>query len=248
MLDHDNSYRYNRSLSRQRAHSVTIYAITDTFWRSQRLQDWSSNKKSAVSVVAGSFQARFVLRDLCVGIIEQLRDAKVPTLFAMRASQTIDSSQNDLCSVDILKSLLRQAMDLQPEVPTEGYMATTHARVNEARTEAEWFQILETFLIAIKGTIYIVIDLGILNSNTSKSRGFMWTRAFEDFFGRLSERNPSTKVKVLFISYGILRLQLSSEERSRCVIPVKVQLVTARQRKAGRVSRLQQRVFRLGNL
>lgn len=242
----EKTYKYH-SLKRQRSRSATVYSVPDSFWQSPKLQNWSSANGSAISIVMGGFQARFTLRDLCVGIIDQLYQAKIPVLFAMKVPHTTDTSEGIFCTVDVLKCLARQVMDMHRELHTEKSLAIAHARFQDATTEKEWFQILEALLAEIKGQVYVIVDLELLDKKPSTS-GFSWAQSFQGFFEKLSDRGSSTKVKVLFINYGILPFQLTAVERSKYVVHAKVQLATARQRRSGRAPQPRQRDLRLNSL
>jgi len=122
------------------------------------------------------------------------------------------------------------------------------AAFHTALTETEWFHVLEGILADIGGQVYIVVDLGILDTKYDPLDKFSWVTAFEDFFNSLSARRLSTKVKVLLVSYGSLPFQLSAADYAKCVISAKSQLTTARQRKAGKGVKSSKIPFRIKNL
>ncbi|KAJ4985861.1 hypothetical protein SVAN01_08659, partial [Stagonosporopsis vannaccii] len=248
MLEPNKSYQYHRTLQRQRFRAPNTYAIPNSFWRSQILQAWSSTSSSAVCVIAGGFQARFALRDLCVGIIGQLYDADMPVLFALKVLQPDDSTTEKLTTTDILKSLSRQALELQKKSQTEKSMAANLAKFQQATTGEDWFGVLEALLTSFETPVYIVIDLGLLSNQPSEDRGFLWTRSFERFFAILSGRKPSSQVKVLLVGYGTLPFQMTEQERATLLVTLKTQLVTARQRKAVRGPRSQQKELKLNGV
>lgn len=221
--------------------------LTNSFWRSPKLRHWSSTGESAISVITGNFHSRFVLRDLCVDITEQLHTAKVPVLLALRVPQEKDTSAN-VSSNDPLKYLIRQAIRVHHELQTEKSMALGCATFHEATSESEWFQVLEGILADINSPVYILIDLDILDRSFSPIGGFSWVQAFKQSFNALEARGLATKVKVLFISYGSLPFRLSAMEHSQFVVSAKTQLITARQRTVGRGVNLPQLPFRLKNL
>lgn len=225
-------YEYHNSF-RRRLHTAAVRLLTNSFWRSPKLRHWSSTGESAISVITGNFHSRFVLRDLCVDITEQLHTAKVPVLLALRVPQEKDTSAN-VSSNDPLKYLIRQAIRVHHELQTEKSMALGCATFHEATSESEWFQVLEGILADINSPVYILIDLDILDRSFSPIGGFSWVQAFKQSFNALEARGLATKVKVLFISYGSLPFRLSAMEHSQFVVSAKTQLITARQRTVGR--------------
>ncbi|UPX17726.1 uncharacterized protein EKO05_0008066 [Ascochyta rabiei] len=132
-------------------------------------------------------------------------------------------------------------MEKEREHQTENPIAMTHFKFHEAVTVEELFSVLEALLTVTTGQIYVIVILGLLDQKKSGSSGFAWTQAFGHSFKKISERASSTKDKVLLANYGTLCFQLTLEERARSVIPLKVQVATVRQRKAGRGPRLQQK-------
>lgn len=247
MWDPIKVYQYNCSLRRQRSRMVAVRSVANSFWRSSKLRHWSSTDNSALSIILGNFHSRFFMRNLCVDIIDQLRNAHVPVLLAMKGPQENAASTN-ISSNDLLKYLVRQALHTRNKLQTEKSMAVKCATFHSACTETGWFQLLEAVVADIESHVYIVVDLELLDRNLLPVGGFSWASAFENFFNKLVDRGLSTKVKVLLVSYGSLPFKLSDADRSNFVIPAKTQLTTARQRKAGRGPKSSQLSFRLKNL
>ncbi|KAF2802196.1 uncharacterized protein BDZ99DRAFT_402242 [Mytilinidion resinicola] len=240
-------YKYHHSLKQRRSHTAAVRSVPNSFWQSPKLHRWSSTDDSALSIIVGNYHARFVMRNLCIDVIEQLHDAKVPVLLAMRVPQENGSSAN-ISSNDLLKYLVRQAIQIRHKLQTEKSMAMKCATFHGASTETEWFQVLEAVLADIGSQVYIIVDLEMLNRDLGPVDGFSWVLAFEHFFNELLVRGLSTQVKVLLVSYSSLPFQLSAADRSKFVTTAKTQLTTARQRKAGRGVRLPQLPFRLKNI
>jgi hypothetical protein len=182
-----------------------------------------------------------------VDIVQQLRDAEVPVLLAMRVQQENGNAAN-VTTTELLKYLARQAIQIQHKQQTERSMSLKCAAYQEASTDSEWFQLLEAVLSSISDQLYIIVDLEILDKTAESVDGFSWIQAFERLFKTIDARGLSAKIKVLFVSYGTLPLQLSATDRSRFVISAKAQFVTARQRRAGRGISSQQIPLRLRNL
>lgn len=248
IMEPEKSYQIHLKFQRQRSRTPNTYIISNGFWRSQTLETWSSTTDSTVHLVTGGFQARFALKDLCVGIIGQLYDARIPVLFVLRTLQVQESTTEGLCTRDILKALSRQALEAQREAQTEKSMAANLGKFQRASTDEEWFEILGALLASFQSTVYIVIDLGLLHTDSINDRGFPWIEAFVRVFTILSRQDSSARVKVLLTSYGALPFHVTAQERSTFVTALKTQLVTARHRKAGRGLRPQQTRFKLNNI
>jgi hypothetical protein len=240
-------YQYHYSLRRQRCHTTATHSVSDSFWKSPKLRHWSSTDESTQSLITGNFHSRPLIRNLCVDIIEQLRDSKLPVLMAMKVPQEKTTAAT-ISSTDLLKYLVRQAVQTAHKFQTEKSMAATCATFHHASTEVEWFQLLEAVVADMGSPVYIVIDLELLDKKHSSVDGFSWLSAFESYFSKLNDRGLSTKVKVLFVSYGLLPFELSDADRSNYAISAKTQLTTARRRKTGRGSKSPQIPFRLKNL
>ncbi|KAJ9605959.1 hypothetical protein H2200_009808 [Cladophialophora chaetospira] len=241
------AYQYHYSMRQRRIHSTAVRSIPDSFWQSPKLRRWCSTNESTLSIITGNFNARFIMRNLCVDVIQQLRDANVPVLLAMRVPQENDTPAQ-ISSIDLLKYLVRQAIQISHKFQTEKSMALRCGTFHDASTETEWFQVLEGTLADMGGQVYIVIDLGILDSKFKPLDEFSLPTAFEHFFITLLARGLSTKVKVLLVSYSALPFRLSATDHSKFVTPAKAQLITARRRKAGKGAKSSQTLFRIKNL
>jgi len=226
-------FQYHRSLTRLQSHISASRSLPHSFWQSSKLQHWSSTNDSAMSIVLGNFHARFNMRALCVGIVEQLHQAKIPVLLAMAMPQENVESVK-VSSIDLLKYLVRQALQIRTKRHTEKSMAFTCASFHSASTEIELFQTLEAVLADINSQVYIVVDLGILEATLSTVGEFSWVYAFEQLFTALSARGSLTKLKVFLVSYRSLPFQLPAADFSRLVTLAKTQPMKVRQRKLGR--------------
>jgi hypothetical protein len=244
------SFQYHCSLRRQRSRSAVIHSIPNNFWQSAKLQNWSSAPQSALIVVSGNYQSRHIMRNFCVEIIQQLHDAAVPVLLALKEPQNLEksSSNSSISIVDVFKYLVRQAMTARQTLQTEKSMALRSATIHEADTEAKWFRILEAVLAELGSLVYIVIDMDLLDKHLHPADGFLWVQRFQAVFENLTTRGHATRIKVVMVSCSPLPLQLSDADRSKFVVQAKTQVVTARQRKGGRAKQSTQVPIRLNGL
>jgi hypothetical protein len=249
-MDPTKVFQYHCSLRRQRSRSAAIQSIPNNFWQSPKLRTWSTTDQSALVIVSGNYQARYVMRDFCVEIIQQLHDATVPVLLALKAPQNIDASSppSDTSIIDILKYLVRQAITARQSLPTEKSMAVKCATIHEADTEAKWFRILEALLAELGSLVYIVVDMDILNKHLQPDDGFLWVQQFQSVFDNFSTRGLATRIKVVLVSCSTLPFRMSSSDRAKFVVQARTQVVTARQRKAGKAKRSPQVPIRLKGL
>ncbi|KAI8932325.1 hypothetical protein NX059_010519 [Plenodomus lindquistii] len=144
------------------------------------------------------------------------------------------SDVSPLTDSDLLRFLIRQALSIQSEHQSEKSMASNCRVSRDPSTETELFQLLQIILAGIQGVVYIIVDLDLLAKDSPESNHFPWISSFDRFLADLKSRGSATKIKVLFVSYGSMPIVLSDEERAKCVVPAKIEVVTARQRKAGR--------------
>ena len=237
-------FQYHHSLTRLRSRLITSRSVPKSVWQSSKLRHWSSTNDSALSIVLGNFHTRFDMRTLCVGIVEQLHQAKVPVLLALGMPQDNGTSAK-FSSTDLLKYLLRQALQVKHKLHTEKSMTYTCASFHHASTETEWFQMLEAVLADIGSEVYIVADLGMVEKSLSPIDEFSWVSAFEQFFTALSARGLRTKLKVLLVSYRSLPFRLPDTDSYRLVTLPKMQRIKAWQQKVGKDVSLQQLPLRL---
>jgi hypothetical protein len=230
LLDPQKVYQYYYTLNRRRMSQVSGRSLPDRFWRSNKLQTWATTTQSDISIVMGNFHSRLALRGLCVDIIEQLREYHIPVLLSMRMTE--ESTAARISSIDLLKYLVKQAVNLNRNIRNEKSMALSCARFHSASTETDWFQLLESVVADIGQLVYFIIDLEVLDCDLGPVDDFSWLSAFQTFFSTLSKRLSSTRVKVLLINYGSrLPFDLSSRQYAELVVPAKSAITPARQRR-----------------
>ena len=208
-------------------------------WLRPAFKAWSLATESALSIVKGSFRTRFDVKDFCVDILEALRTAKVPVFWVMKATGVDDTSQG-LCTVEIIKSLVLQALRLDPTLRTERSMALSCAMFHAANTEEDWFDLLGSVIIDIAEEVYLVIDLEALDSSQlSLTQDFSWPDFLQALFRKLSERGSKTRIKALLCAYSTMTLPLLSQnEISKLLIPVRKPLYRPSLRSHSSIARM----------
>ena len=164
LIDSADTVRYYAFMRNKRAHNLRG-SVTDPVWQSPKLQAWPSAQSSSLSVIKGTLQSRFEVKDFCISVIEQLQDARVPVLWALKTTggkkglqkQTATAIQS-ASRIDILKHLILQALRLNPILRTEKSMPLSCARLQSSATEEEWFQLLEGVLAGVPNEVCVLID------------------------------------------------------------------------------------------
>lgn len=233
MWEPNTMYEHHHALRRQRLRNGSGAAISNDFWRSAKIRHWSTAPESTLAIVSSNFETRFVMRDLCVDIVEQLQQMSTPYVLAMKIPHA-PGVPTTLSTNELLRYVVKQAVSLAKRYQSEKSMALSCAKFHDATTGIDWFRLLSSVLEVFHDSVYIIIDLNILERSASHLQTFSWTSAFTSYFADLVARGSSARIKVLFVSYGVVPFPLSAEEHKRFVVPARSETTTARQRKAGR--------------
>lgn len=233
-------------INQKRSSQNQARQLSEGFWEFSQVRRWARSKDSDISVLKGDFRSRHALRCFSVDVIEQLRLKQIPVLFALGTSQE-GAAAKSLSNEDLLKYLVRQALDLRRRGQTEKSMSLNAAAFSGNLTEQEWFSLLQHLLSGISGNVYFVVDLELLNRNFSSPSGFDWLSAFLGLFKSIAERGDQLTIKVLLVSYSPeLPFETSRDGRSGFIVPARKTKLTAHRRKGkaigargrGRQSRL----------
>ncbi|USP80425.1 hypothetical protein yc1106_07699 [Curvularia clavata] len=241
------TYEYHQSLRRQRPRGGGNFSSTNNFWGTAKMRHWSSTSDSVLAIISANFQSRFIMRDFCVDIVEQMKQAGVPYLLAMKTSQ-ISEASGLVSTSQLMKYLIKQAISIKRERQSEKTMALSCAMFHDASTDTEWFSLLASVLADFGTTVYIIVDLCLLDDSIDRINHFSWISAFEQYFENLTARGSTTRIKVLFISYGASQCLWSETEHAKFVIQAKTQQTTARYSKIARSLQAQPTSFQLYNL
>ncbi|KAI0543843.1 hypothetical protein F4679DRAFT_567068 [Xylaria curta] len=205
--------------------------LSRRFWNSPILNKWNTSITSDIAILRGQFQSLQALRYFCTDVIQYLSDLGIPIIYALKISVNELSSPNISC-VDLIKYILRQALQIRQRDETEKSMSLACAPFHGNYSETEWFQVLESVLSGINRPVYLVLDLELINRDLIPSEGFSWFLAFRQFFEMLSRRQMPSCLKVLLITYGSeLPFTLSPSEYSEFVLSAMADMTRARRRK-----------------
>lgn len=220
-------------INQKRSSQNEARKLSQGLWDFARVRRWARTKESDVSIVKGDFRSRHALRCFSVDVIEQLRAKQIPVLFALGTSQE-GAAAKSLSSEDLLKYLVRQALDLRRRGQSEKSMSLNAAAFSGNLSEQEWFSLLQHLLSGLTGDVYFVVDLELLNRNFSSPSGFHWLSAFLGLFKSVAERGAQLTIKVLLVSYSSeLPFETSGDECPGFIVPAKKTKLAA-QRKKGR--------------
>jgi hypothetical protein len=163
---------------------------------SHELQEWTSSDGSRLLLIRSGYSARFSVRDFSVDIIQTLQTAKIPTLWALKSPMR-DGHSVSLSNVDVLRSLIYQALCLNSSLHAENYIAAKVAAIRDAVGSGVMLDILGSVLDGMR-RVYIIIDIELLNSLEEKTA---LSSAFLDLFRKLTDHGSTTMVKVVIVSY-----------------------------------------------
>lgn len=205
--------------------------LSEGFWEFARMRQWARSNESDISIVKGDFRSRHALKCFSVDVIEQLRLKRVPVLFAMGTSQD-GAAAKTIPTVDLLKYLVRQVLDLRRIGQTEKSMSLNAVAFAGNLSEKEWFALLQNLLFGLSGNIDLVVDLELLDGNFDSGSGFHWLSAFLELFKSLGERGDQPTIKVLLVSYSPeLPFDTSTSQYSQSIVPARTTKLMAHRRK-----------------
>ena len=172
----------------------------EPFWLRPTFQTWKSTRDSSLVMIKGNHASRFNIKGFCVNAISLLRDSKVPVLWALKTIEN-DAVQTPSI-VDLLKSLVCQALRLNDAVHSERSMAFNCTKFQRAETENQWLELLGSVVAGLP-QVYVIIDVEAVSPRLrSLNAAFSWPNAFLDFFSKLTDHGCKTVVKVVLVSYG----------------------------------------------
>ncbi|KAF5568818.1 hypothetical protein FPHYL_2625 [Fusarium phyllophilum] len=229
ICDPSKTVRYLTSLKRRQ----NFDKLPSSFFSSLKLRQWTATPNSEVCLIMGNVPSRVALTFFCLDVIQQLRGADVPCLLALKINHLKDIAPDCVSNIDILKYLVKQALQHTKGFQTQGSMALNCTVVSCARSEAEWLDLLGMVLSAFNKQVYMIIDLGILVRRLESSElELSWLTALKQLLEKLSLHQPTLCVKVMLItSSSSLPFKLSSADYSQHCIPVRAEVITVRLRK-----------------
>lgn len=129
-----------------------------------RLEDWASEPTNSLLVLQGI--SSVVSKAFMIDLIDLVRESKLHIIWALRYPDYWDSPST---SIDILRMLVLQALQINPHVLARGSHPITVAHMREAATEQEWLDILARALQGI-GRVFLALDSGFLAHATANDK------------------------------------------------------------------------------
>ncbi|CAI9636955.1 unnamed protein product [Alternaria burnsii] len=182
---------------RQRNQRVNV---SSAFWQSPTLKKFAECPKSSLMLIKGTFQERGALRDAAVRVTEELKNLNITTIWAVRA-QISDRATDTPNPLDILKSLVAQALTISGSAHSQKSTALSCTRLRTAATAKEWLEILGAALAEVCREIYMVLELDMLISSLSApSSADEIIALFNNLLEKLTNRGKKSIVKVLIVT------------------------------------------------
>jgi len=204
-------FHRNRSRARNRD------TRTEEFWLGPKFKNWSTTRESSLIMIQGTFAARAQIKDFLVSMIEFVRDAEAPILWAVKPTQ---EAKAKVSVVDILKYLTSQALRLRKSIP-ESTARNVCARFQTAVSEAEWVELLAASLVDLP-QLYIVVDVELLSTKMQPLAGSMTLPAvFWSLFQHLQKMPDSPPVKVVLVSYGSIMFHEVEDEKRHLILLIR---------------------------
>ncbi|KAH7333075.1 hypothetical protein BKA65DRAFT_564106 [Rhexocercosporidium sp. MPI-PUGE-AT-0058] len=206
-----------------------------SFLNSRKLIDWNTIDKSELVILQATRRLRFEVKDFCCGSVLLLQQKQTPVIWAVKAIESYESTDNMTSTIDLLKYLVSQAVNLNKTIHTDAAMTPRLKTYWGAQTECDWFNVLASFIQGIP-LLYIIVDVELLHPSLPIiTPGFSWPAAFRSLFAGLIERNSKTILKVALVSYGSPVMALMDQElRNSTVLVGTSSRSRAGQEKSGR--------------
>jgi hypothetical protein len=157
-----------------------------------QVQNWSSEPHTSFLFFdCGTGQ---IAKDFVLNVVNLIREAQSPAIWALRFA---DFWKKDVSTVDILKILLLQALQINPAALTSGSHPMTMIHFREAVNEEDWRALLARAMNGIQ-KVYIILDSDLL-SHATKNNRYLATR----WLGAFSNLATKTVLKVFVSAFAI---------------------------------------------
>jgi hypothetical protein len=157
-----------------------------------QLERWADQPKSSFMFIdshIGNTAQDFIADLVCL-----VRQSKFPIIWALRFS---DFWERPITSIDLLRMLVIQALQINPDVMTDAKYPISLTQLREASNEEDWLSILNRALTGIR-QIYVVIDAALLGYVTDQSK-----YAATKWLLRLPSRITGSTVKIFVSTFAV---------------------------------------------
>ncbi|OCL01442.1 hypothetical protein AOQ84DRAFT_402968 [Glonium stellatum] len=181
-----------------------------------KLQEWSVASSSSMITIGGSAPTRFQTKDLATEMVELIENADKPVIWALKGRQ---ASKPEEIQIDLLKHLTSQAVQLNNNNMIGHVSASFNApRVQSARTEADWLQILKESLNGLS-EIYVVVDMETLGLPFEGS--YQSWLEFLGHFEALLHSVDGVVVKVVILSFRQDFIRFLGSASQTTIVPLR---------------------------
>ncbi|KAF2739170.1 hypothetical protein EJ04DRAFT_354324 [Polyplosphaeria fusca] len=158
-----------------------------------KLQHWAAMPGS--SFLFPRCEYRQGSRDVLLELIEVFKNenSACALLWALRFPGCWDKT---VTPTDILRMLVLQALQINPDSLQKGVNPITIPHLRDAASEQDWLALLDRALVGVR-RVYLVLDPDLLNHATSQNR-YQATKLVE-----LMSRSIRTEVRIIVPSAGI---------------------------------------------
>lgn len=190
-VDHMASLQASLSI-RDKHRFVSHRSRCPPFWMSSKLHEWNAGQHSSSITIRAYIKNRFYIQDFCVNIIQQLRNAGIAVLWVLKPKE-----QAYFSVIEILKSLIHQVLTLDSLSRTDSKLFSQMRQFQDANSDKDYANLLGSMLEHFR-LVYIMVEAGAMDSvGASRCREHL-----HGISSGLSERNATTIVKIMFLSYG----------------------------------------------
>lgn len=159
-------------------------------WIPSEVDAWNASRCSSVIALRANFKDHLHTSNFSTSVIEQLRNANIAVLWVLKSRQKSRFPLNE-----ILKSLIHQALSLDPAFYTDLKFSFQLRKFLDAHLEKDYLALLGSILEQFK-LVYIVIETGAIEFvNIHQCESFL-----SSLLQQLSEKGAATVVKVMTLS------------------------------------------------
>jgi len=176
------------SIAKSNSTPFCLSSGTDT-WNTET---WNTPESSAAVTIRAPLKDHVSISNLCVNLIEQLRNADVSVLWILKPRQ-----KTQISVIEVLKSLIHQALSLDHASSTDSKMAFLLRQFLDAHVEGEYVTVLGSILEHIK-LVYIIVEAGAM----SPADAPQCELHLHILSQRLSDRGAATVLKVMILTCG----------------------------------------------
>ncbi|KAF2188503.1 hypothetical protein K469DRAFT_703077 [Zopfia rhizophila CBS 207.26] len=198
----EDSLKYCRSMRRRRrVRTPGSLSVSEM----QRIRDWLTAESSSL-LIAQAQGIKTSARDFAVDLLDVIIELQIPAIWALPWS----TEEDEVISLqDILKSLVVQAINLNPDLCGNGINPISVNNFKRTKTEKEWFAILDKCLKSF-ARIYVFIDLELIEQASQDSN--MESSEFIEGLQQFTQRCSTGIVKIVVLSWKYASIAEGDDE------------------------------------